>query len=68
MYANCQRFGFIVRYLKGYEDVTGYSFEPWHIRYVGPEHAEAIAASGLPLKRIFPAGSWNFMIICFIML
>lgn len=50
VYANCQRFGFIVRYLKGYEDVTGYSFEPWHIRYVGPEHAEAIAASGLPFE------------------
>ena len=50
MYANCQRFGFIVRYLKGYEDVTGYSFEPWHIRYVGRENAEAIAASGLPFE------------------
>ena len=50
VYANCQRFGFIVRYLKGYEDVTGYSYEPWHIRYVGPEHAEAIAASGLPFE------------------
>ena len=50
VYANCQRFGFIVRYLKGYEDVTGYSFEPWHIRYVGPEHAEPIAASGLPFE------------------
>ena len=48
VYANCQRFGFIVRYLKGYEDVTGY--EPWHIRYVGRENAEAIAASGLPLE------------------
>ena len=50
VYANCQRFGFIVRYLKGYEDVTGYSYEPWHIRYVGRENAEAIAASGLPLE------------------
>lgn len=50
VYANCQRFGFIVRYLKGYEDETGYSYEPWHIRYVGRENAEAIAASGLPLE------------------
>ena len=50
VYANCQRFGFIVRYLKGYEAVTGYSYEPWHIRYVGRENAEAIAASGLPLE------------------
>ena len=50
VYAGCPRFGFIVRYLKGYEDVTGYSYEPWHIRYVGRENAEAIAASGLPLE------------------
>ena len=31
---NAHRFGFIVRYLKEYEDVTGYMYEPWHVRYV----------------------------------
>lgn len=37
--ANAHRFGFIVRYLKEYEDVTGYMYEPWHVRYVGKEQA-----------------------------
>lgn len=50
VYANCHRFGFIVRYLEGFEDVTGYSYEPWHIRYVGKEQAEAIYQSGVPME------------------
>lgn len=29
------KFGFILRYMKGKEDITGYPYEPWHIRYVG---------------------------------
>jgi D-alanyl-D-alanine carboxypeptidase len=32
---NAHRFGFILRYPKGKEDITGYSYEPWHFRYVG---------------------------------
>ncbi|MCU5404248.1 M15 family metallopeptidase [Bacillus cereus] len=32
---NAHRAGFIIRYLKGKEQITGYSYEPWHIRYVG---------------------------------
>ncbi|MBR2923932.1 MAG: M15 family metallopeptidase [Clostridia bacterium] len=47
---NAHRFGFIVRYLEGYEDVTGYDYEPWHIRYVGVEHATAIYHSGVPME------------------
>ena len=43
-------FGFIVRYPEGKEDVTGYQFEPWHIRYVGDEAAREIYASGLTLE------------------
>ena len=43
--ANAHRFGFIVRYLKEYEDVTGYMYEPWHVRYVGKEQAQAIYES-----------------------
>lgn len=48
--ANAHRFGFIVRYLEDYEDVTGYMYEPWHVRYVGREQAEAIYESGLPME------------------
>ena len=50
VYENCYRYGFIVRYLEGFEDVTGYSYEPWHIRYVGREQAEAISLSGVPME------------------
>ncbi|PFT69337.1 D-alanyl-D-alanine carboxypeptidase [Bacillus cereus] len=32
---NAHRAGFIIRYLKDKEQITGYSYEPWHIRYVG---------------------------------
>lgn len=44
------KFGFILRYPAGKEDVTGYSFEPWHIRYVGIEVAHEIYESGLTLE------------------
>ena len=47
---NAHRFGFIVRYLEGYEDITGYDYEPWHIRYVGIEYATAIYHSGVPME------------------
>lgn len=32
---NCYKYGFIIRYQKNKEKITGYRFEPWHIRYVG---------------------------------
>lgn len=31
---NASLFGFIIRYPKGKEEITGYAYEPWHIRYV----------------------------------
>ena len=42
--ANCHEYGFIIRYPKGKTDITGYIYEPWHIRYVGKEAASEIAA------------------------
>jgi len=48
--ANAHRFGFIVRYLEDYEDVTGYMYEPWHVRYVGTEHAQKLYECGLPME------------------
>jgi len=47
--SNAYLYGFIVRYQEGMEDITGYSYEPWHIRYVGVEYAKAIYDSGLPM-------------------
>ena len=43
---NCYRFGFIIRYPKGKEEITGYIYEPWHLRYVGKELAEKIYNKG----------------------
>ena len=47
---NCWRFGFILRYQEGWEDITGYSYEPWHVRYVGLEHAQAMHEANVPME------------------
>lgn len=46
-------FGFIIRYPEGAEHITGYIYEPWHIRYVGKDLSEDIADSGLTLEEYF---------------
>lgn len=47
---NAHKFGFIIRYLKDKTDITGYTYEPWHIRYVGKEVAEEIYNAGITLE------------------
>ena len=44
------RFGFILRFPKGKEDVTGYQYEPWHLRYVGLAAAKEIHEEDLTLE------------------
>lgn len=39
---NAEKYGFILRYRKDKEEITKVSYEPWHWRYVGQEHAEAM--------------------------
>lgn len=39
---NAQNYGFIIRFPEGKTDITGYSYEPWHIRYVGVDAAKEI--------------------------
>ncbi len=39
---NAHKFGFILRYPKGKEDITGYDYESWHYRYVGEDVAKYI--------------------------
>lgn len=39
-------YGLVIRYPQGKEEITGYKYEPWHVRYIGTEHAEAMLASG----------------------
>ena len=48
--AHCYEYGFIIRYKAEWEDVTGYAYEPWHIRYVGAEHALRIAQLDIPFE------------------
>ncbi len=50
---NAHKFGFILRYLKGKEDITGYVYEPWHYRYIGVDYAEDVKNSGLCLEEYF---------------
>lgn len=47
---NCWRFGFILRYQKGWEEITGYEYEPWHVRYVGEEYAKLIKEKNVPFE------------------
>lgn len=47
---NAYKFGFIIRYQKGKENITKYGYEPWHIRYVGKDYAEEITKNGLVLE------------------
>ncbi|NLA32380.1 MAG: M15 family metallopeptidase [Mollicutes bacterium] len=39
---NAHKFGFIIRFPKGKTGITGYNFEPWHVRYIGKEHATKV--------------------------
>lgn len=39
LYEHAHEYGFILRYPKGKDDITGYTFEPWHYRYIGVEDA-----------------------------
>lgn len=50
MSQHCQEYGFIVRYPKDKEDVTGIIYEPWHFRYVGVEHALIMRDENLCLE------------------
>lgn len=47
---NCHRFGFIIRYKAEWTEITGYADEPWHVRYVGKEHAQRIFEMNIPLE------------------
>ena len=47
--------GFILRYLNGADEITGYSYEPWHFRYVGEDAAHEIAARGCTLEEYLGA-------------
>lgn len=61
--ANAYKYGFIVRYPAGKQQITGYIWEPWHVRYVGPELSNAMHRRGITtLEEFFglpPAPDYN---------
>lgn len=50
---NAHNYGFILRYPKGKEIITGYNFEPWHFRYVGIELAKYIHDNDITLEEFY---------------
>lgn len=59
-YAECfftnkiaSEYGFILRYPKGKEDITGYQYEPWHLRYVGKDLAIHLYKKNITLDEYF---------------
>lgn len=50
---NAHKYGFIIRYPKGKEHITGYKYEPWHLRYVGPEIAAEIYEKGITFDEYY---------------
>lgn len=50
---NAYKYGFILRYPKGKEDITGYMYEPWHFRYIGKEEAQKVYDSGLCFEEYY---------------
>ena len=51
VHALMPKYGFILRYLPGKEDITGYAYETWHMRYIAsPYLAERITREGLTLE------------------
>jgi len=50
---NAHKYGFIIRYPKGKEEITGYNYEPWHLRFVGKNTANYIYENDITLEEYF---------------
>ncbi len=50
---NSYKYGFIIRYMEGKESITGYQYEPWHLRYVGTDLATEIQKTGKTMEEFF---------------
>lgn len=55
LWANCARFGFLLRYPREKESITGYRYEPWHYRYVGQDIARTCMDQGLTYEEYLAA-------------
>jgi len=56
---NAHKFGFILRYPKGKQEITGIIYEPWHYRFVGLYYANEIKQSGLCLEEYYEGQGWT---------
>lgn len=54
---NAWKYGFILRYPKGKENVTGYNFEPWHFRFVGLKLAKYLFKNDLTLEEYYKSSN-----------
>jgi D-alanyl-D-alanine carboxypeptidase len=52
--ANAPAYGFVISYPKGKQAITGYVYEPWHIRYLGLQLAQQVTLSGLTITEFLP--------------
>ena len=50
MMNNCYKYGFILRYPKEKEEITGFNYEPWHYRFVGKELAKYLTENHLTME------------------
>lgn len=53
LFKNAHKYGFILRYPKGKEEITGYNYEPWHYRFVGLELALKLFNEGITLEEYY---------------
>ena len=53
LFENAYKYGFILRYPKGKENLTGFHFEPWHFRYVGKKLAKKLFTDDITLEEYY---------------
>ena len=51
--AHAHEYGFVIRYPADGESITGYAYEPWHLRYLGRDLATAVRQQGITLEEFF---------------
>lgn len=58
MQKHAHEYGFILRFPKGKENITGYTYEAWHYRYVGIKHAKYIKENNITLEEYYKIKDW----------
>jgi zinc D-Ala-D-Ala carboxypeptidase len=57
--ANSYKYGFIIRYQKTTQALTGYEYEPWHVRYLSTDLAQQLHSSGQTLEQFFDLPTYS---------